>query len=146
MGKLLLSKSERKKAPEIKGKEGQKLLLAILCIVVAIYAVVNTVINGGSTAASMALLLIIFGFVGAKLLMKVNLFKWEYGLALFFSIFAIIGNSVWTIPNMFDLIYDYGYRSTILIEPLIANFVFLFIAILCYNIAFRNAPFKSWTS
>ena len=36
--------------------------------------------------------------------------------------------------------------ETVLVEPLIANFVFLALIILGYNLAFRNAPFKSWTS
>jgi len=75
-----------------------------------------------------------------------NLFKWEYTLIIVFSVYSIIANSVWTIPNMLDLIWYDGWRETILLEPLIANFVFLAIAILGYDLAYRNAPFKSWTS
>ncbi len=146
MGKLFLSKAEAKKAPEIKGKDGRKLMLAGLCLLVVVYAVVMTIITLGYTAASAALMFIIFGLVGVKLLLKKNLFKWEYTLALAFSVYSIIANSIWTIPWYLDLIWYDGWNSTILLEPLIANFVFLAIAILCYDLAFRNAPFKSWTS
>jgi len=145
MGKLFLSKAEAKKAPEIKGKDTQKFVFAILCVVVVIYALVITIITQGWTAPSAALMFIIFGLAGGKLLMGRNLFKWEYTLPLVFSVYAIIANSVWTIPYYFDLIYD-GWAQTILLEPIIANIVFLVIAGLCYDLAFRNAPFKSWTS
>ena len=146
MGKLFLSKAEAKKAPEITGKDTQKMLLAILCVVVVIYAFVITVITQGWTAPSAALMFIIYGLAGFKLLTKRNLFKWEYTLPLIFSVYAIIGNSICTIPAYLDLIWYDGWRETILLEPLIANVVFLIIAVLCYDLAFRDAPFKSWTS
>ena len=145
MGKLLLSKAEAKKAPPIRGKDTQKTLFAILCVLAVIYAFVITVITQGWTAPSAALMFIIFGLPAFKLFTKRNLFKWEYALPMLFSVYAIIANSVWTIPYYYDLIYE-GWRETILLEPIIANIVFLVIAVLCYDLAFRNAPFKSWTS
>jgi hypothetical protein len=133
-------------APAIKGKETQKTLFAFLCIIVAIYAIVITAITLGETILSGVLMLIIFGFTGGKNLMGRNLFKWEYAMVMAFSAYALIANSVWTIPNMLDLIWYEGWRWTILLEPLIANFVFLALILLGYNLAFRNAPFRSWTS
>lgn len=146
MGKLFLSKEDARKAPEIKGKDGRKLLLAVLCIVVVIYAIVITVITLGYTAGSAALMFIVYGLVGAKLLAKRNLFKWEYTLTMVFSVYGILANSIWTIPTYIDLVWYDGWYSTILLEPIIANIVFLVIAVLSYDLAFRNAPFKSWTS
>jgi hypothetical protein len=146
MGKLFLSKAEAAKAPAIKGKDGRIFLLSILCVLVVLYAIVITVITGGYTAASAALMFIIYGLVGFKLLAKRNLFKWEYTLAMVFSIYSILANSILTIPYYLDLIWYDSWAATILLEPLIANVVFLVIAVISYDIAFRNAPFKSWTS
>lgn len=146
MAKLFLSKAEARKAPEIKGKDERKMLLAILCVVVVIYAIVITVITLGYTAGSAALMFIVYGLAGGKLLAKRNLFKWEYTLALVFAVYSILANSIWTIPTYLDLIWYDGWNSTILLEPIIANIVFLVIAVLCYDLAFRDAPFKSWTS
>ncbi|MBU0899178.1 MAG: hypothetical protein ABIH55_02140 [Nanoarchaeota archaeon] len=145
MGKLFLSKAEAKKAPEIKGKNGQKTLLAILCIVAVIYAIVGTVLSQGETLLSAVLIFIIFGLFGGQLLVKRNIFKWQYTLLLIFSVWVILANSFWTIPYMFDLIYE-GWMPTILLEPLIANFGFLAIAVLCYNIALRGVPINKWFS
>jgi len=146
MGNLFLSKAGAKKAPAIKGKDTQKSIFSILCIVVGIYAIVITAIVGVSIIMSGVLMLIIFGFTGVKMFMGRNLFKWEYGMVMGFSAYALIANSVWTIPYYLDLIWYDGWKETILLEPLIANFVFLALIILGYNLAFKNAPFKSWTS
>ena len=145
MVKPLPPKAEPRKAPAIKGKNKQKTLFSFLCVIVAIYAIVITVITLGETILSSVLMLVIFGFIGAKNLMGRNLFKWEYAMVMAFSAFAIVANSVWTIPNMLDLIWYEGWNVIILIEPLIANFVFLALVILGYDLAFRNAQFKSWT-
>ena len=146
MSKLFLSKANAKKAPAIKGKEIQKTIFAVLCIVVAIYAIVITAIVGVSVILSGVLMLIIFGITGMKMLGGRNLFKWEYGLVMGFSAYTLLANSVWTIPVYLDLIWYDGWKETILLEPLIANFVFLALIILGYDLAFRNAPFKSWTT
>ena len=142
----LFSQANAKKAPAIKGKDMQKTIFAILCIVVAIYAIVITMITLGATILSGVLMLIIFGFAGGKMLGGRNLFKWEYALIMAFSAYTILANSVWTIPLYLDLIWYDGWKETILLEPLIANFVFLALIILGYDLAFRNAPFKSWTT
>jgi hypothetical protein len=135
-----------KKAPSIKGKNSQQLAFGVLCVIVAIYAIVIAVITLGETILSSVLLLVIFGFLGGKILFGVNLFKWEYGLIMAFSGYSIIANSVWTIPYYLDLIWYEGWKETILLEPLIANCVFLAIIIIGYSLAFRNSPFKSWTT
>ena len=135
-----------KKAPPIKNKGSQQLAFGVLCIIVAIYAIVMVAITGIYALLSGVLLVIIFGFLGGKLLLGVNLFKWEYGMIMAFSAYSIIGNSFWKIPYYFELIYDYGWQETILLEPFIANFVFLTIMIIGYSLAFRNSPFKSWIS
>lgn len=146
MKKPLLQRGQASKAPAIKGKGTQKLLFNILCILVAIYAIVAGVLNFPYLIALYTLLLVTFGFMGAKSLMGRSLFKWEYTLIMALSASAILFNSVWTIPNMLDLVWYEGWRATILIEPLIANFVFLALIILGYDLAFRNSPFKSWTA
>jgi hypothetical protein len=146
MASIFSKKANAKKAPPIKGKGTQKTVFGLLCVLVAIYAIVMVAIIGVNVIASGVLLFIIFGLLGGRILLGTNLFKWEFGLIMAFSVYSIIGNSVWTIPSYLDLIWDYGWQETILLEPIIANFVFLAIIILGYSLAFRNSPFKSWTS
>ena len=107
----LLSNANAKKAPAIKGKDMQKTIFAILCIVVAIYAIVITMITLGATILSGVLMLIIFGFAGGKILGERNLFKWEYALVMAFSAYTILANSVWTIPLYLDLIWYDGWAD-----------------------------------
>ncbi len=135
-----------KAAPAIQGKATQKNFFAFLCMLVALYAVVAAVLNFPFLIALYTLLLVTFGFFGARMLMGRNLFKWEYAIIMALSASAILFNSVWTIPNMLDLIWYEDWMWTILLEPLIANFIFLAIILLGYDLAFRNSPFKSWTS
>jgi len=145
MGKLFLSKAEAKKAPEIPGRGAEKAILAILSVVAIIYAIVNTVITLGYTAASAALVFIIFGIPLVKKATGKNSFKWEYGLMLFFSVYAVIAALVWSLPIVMELVSE-GWAVTMFIEPIVVIIGFSIIAFICYDLAFRSGVFKSWTS
>ncbi|MHA2063829.1 MAG: hypothetical protein ACXABY_05520 [Candidatus Thorarchaeota archaeon] len=145
MVKMFISKEEAKKAPEIKGRGAEKMVLAILSIVAILYAVASAVITLGYTVTQAALIFIIFGIPLVKKATGKNSFKWEYALMLGFSVYAMIGNLVWSIPVYLDLIGS-GWAVTILLEPVIAIIAFGIIAVICYDLAFRSGTFKSWTT